>query len=146
MTFECPHCPALECKGENKSSCCLDGRVLLAPLNYPHAFVKKFVKTSALLRQIQAYNIALGLTSIGTTVCDNVAIDTVYANGRQGVNTFRVQGTICLRIGTLLPEDGAEPSFAQVYVYDGDMEHQVDRRMKIIDGRDRTTANDFSSP
>ncbi|OWZ14706.1 Helitron helicase [Phytophthora megakarya] len=81
----------------------------------------------------------LGLTSMGATVCDNVAIDTVYANGQKGVYTFRVQGTICHRIGTLLPEDGAEPSFAQVYVYGGDMKHQVDRRMKTIDGLDRTT-------
>ncbi|OWY91898.1 Helitron helicase [Phytophthora megakarya] len=139
MTFACPHCHALKWKGENKSSCCLDGRVLLAPPNDPPAFVKKFAETPALLRQIRAYNNALGLASMGATVCDNVAIDTVYASGRQCVYTFRVQGTICHRIGTLLPEDGAEPSFAQVYVYDGDMEHQVDRRMKIIDGLDRTT-------
>ncbi|OWZ15315.1 Helitron helicase [Phytophthora megakarya] len=78
---------------------------------------------------------------MGATVSDNVAIDTMYASAQQGVYTFCVQGIICHRIGTLLPEDGAEPSFAQVYVYmyDRDMEHQVDRRMKIIDGLDRTT-------
>ncbi|OWZ07987.1 Helitron helicase [Phytophthora megakarya] len=46
---------------------------------------------------------------------------------------------ICYRIGSLLPEDGAEPSFAQVYVYDGNMQHQVDRRMNIMYGLDRTT-------
>ncbi|OWZ19398.1 hypothetical protein PHMEG_0006355 [Phytophthora megakarya] len=52
MTFECPHCHALKWKGENKYPCCLDGRVLIAPPNDPPAFVKKFVETPALLRQI----------------------------------------------------------------------------------------------
>ncbi|OWZ20365.1 Helitron helicase [Phytophthora megakarya] len=108
---------------EKKTVCCLEGRVLLALLNDPPGFLKKIVGIPALLCKTRAYNTTLGLTSIGATISDYVAIDTVYTSGRQNVYTFRVQGTICHRIGSVLPEDGAEPSFAQGYVYYKDMEH-----------------------
>ncbi|OWZ19609.1 LOW QUALITY PROTEIN: Helitron helicase [Phytophthora megakarya] len=91
-------------------------------------------RNPALPPQICAYKNTLGLTSIGAII-DNVAIDAV---GRQGVYTFRDQSTICHRIDSPLPEDGVEPSFANVYVYDGDMDHQVDRRLSVMNGLDRT--------
>ncbi|OWZ00073.1 Helitron helicase [Phytophthora megakarya] len=95
--------------------CCLKGHVSFAGFTTPNehpGFLKKFVKSPSLLRKIRAYNNALVLTSMGT---------------------------ICHRISSLLSEYAVEPSFAQVYVYDGDMEHQLVRRMSIMDGLGRTT-------
>ncbi|OWZ18742.1 Helitron helicase [Phytophthora megakarya] len=75
----------------------------------------KFVETNELLRQIRAYNNVLGLTSIGTFVCDSTVVDVVYVSDRQGVYTF----TICHRISSLLPEECVKLSFVQVCMYDG---------------------------
>ncbi|EGZ27473.1 hypothetical protein PHYSODRAFT_321280 [Phytophthora sojae] len=77
---------------ENASTCCLDGRFGLAPPNDPPAFLKKFVSTPASLRHIRAYNNVFAFTSMGASIGENVAVDNNYANGRQGVYTFRVQG------------------------------------------------------
>ncbi|OWY99610.1 hypothetical protein PHMEG_00029360 [Phytophthora megakarya] len=57
--------------------CCLKGHVSFASFTTPNehpGFLKKFVKSPALLRKIRAYNNALVLTSMGAAVCDNVAV------------------------------------------------------------------------
>ena len=38
--------------------------------------------------------------------------------GTQGVYSFRIQGEMYHRIGSLLPDDGATPAFSQVYIYE----------------------------
>jgi hypothetical protein len=46
------------------------------------------------------------------------------------VYTFRVNGAIHHKIGPLLPDQGVEPNFAQIYFFDSD--YQVNRRSKIF--------------
>jgi hypothetical protein len=46
-----------------------------------------------------------------------------------GVFTFRIQGELYHLMGSLLPADGQDPAFAQIYIYDSNPEHQVDMRM-----------------
>ena len=73
-------------------------------------------------RGIRNYNNAFAFSSLG------VKRDlSVY--GPQGVYTFRIQGQLCHRIGSLLPPPGKDPAFSQIYIYDSDSMHQAQRRM-----------------
>lgn len=49
--------------------------------------------------------------------------------GPGGVYTFRIQGELCHRIGSLLPAPADQPAFAQIYIFDVDPQHQADVRM-----------------
>lgn len=44
--------------------------------------------------------------------------------------TYRVQGELCHRIGSLLPEDDQPPQFAQLYVYDTD--NELANRLRVF--------------
>jgi hypothetical protein len=79
------------------------------------------------VNQIRAYNQVLAFTSLGAN------IDEDLANAREGVYTFRIQGALYHRIGGLMPRDeNSEPSFAQIYFYDTDLDKQLQRRKNII--------------
>lgn len=62
-------------------------------------------------------------------------VDESLANGRQGVYTFRAQGAIYHRIGSLLPTTNDRPRYLQVYIYD--TEHELDNRMSQNEVLDR---------
>lgn len=62
-------------------------------------------------------------------------LDESLANAVRGVYTFRVNGTICHRMGPLLPATGQRPAFAQIYIYDPKM--QIEHRRSIFDHLDR---------
>ena len=49
--------------------------------------------------------------------------------GPQGVYTFRIQGQLYHRIGSLLPPPGKEPVFSQIYIYDSNSMHQAQQRL-----------------
>ena len=70
----------------------------------------------------------------------NAQIDEQLANAREGVYTFRVQGTICHCIGTLLPIESRTLSFAQLYVFDGELKPHVKTRCCIVDGLERAVS------
>ncbi|XP_058755824.1 uncharacterized protein LOC131629044 [Vicia villosa] len=55
--------------------------------------------------------------------------DTTYSK-RGGPPTLRLQGQTCHRIGTLLPETGQPPQYAQLYIYDTD--NEVEHRIKCF--------------
>ena len=59
------------------------------------------------------------MASIGCTTPDNM----------KGPN-FKVQGKVYHRIGSLLPADGQDPKFLQLYFYDNDEATEI--RMKIM--------------
>jgi hypothetical protein len=65
---------------------------------------------------------------MGGSFVENARIDEQLANAgadvREGVCTFRAQGTTCHRAGTLLPVGSRTPSSDQLYVFDRDMEAQ----------------------
>jgi hypothetical protein len=58
-----------------------------------------------------------------------MTIDDVNQRGR-GPQTLRIQGQTCHRIGTLLPEEGQTPKYAQLYIYD--TENEIENRMKTF--------------
>ena len=44
---------------------------------------------------------------------------------------FKINGVVHHRIGTLLPHRGAQPKFAQLYIYD--TEHEQQNRLGVFD-------------
>ena len=55
--------------------------------------------------------------------------DTINRQGR-GPYVFRLHGQTYHRIGSLLPEAGAAPKFAQLYIYDTD--NETENRAKAL--------------
>ncbi|KAF5199270.1 hypothetical protein FRX31_011143, partial [Thalictrum thalictroides] len=56
-----------------------------------------------------------------------VTIDDTLANAMSGVYTYRAQGAIYHRIGSLLPEHDDRPRYMQMYIFDTD--HEIENRM-----------------
>jgi hypothetical protein len=54
--------------------------------------------------------------------------------GQKGVYTFRIRGTLCHQIGSLLPVDNQPPKFAQIYIMDSDLTQQVQQRLQYGHG------------
>src|SRR5262249_53778129 len=50
--------------------------------------------------------------------------------GPMGIYTFRIKGSLCHRIGALLPNEGEQPKFAQIYITDSDPSQQVQHRLQ----------------
>lgn len=74
------------------------------------------------------YNNALAWTS--------EAIDNGHVDEAVGAFTFRVQGTVCHKLGPLIHEHGKKPQFAQIYNIDASQE-ALDARMDHNNGIDR---------
>ncbi|XP_022041125.1 uncharacterized protein LOC110943698 [Helianthus annuus] len=72
---------------------------------------------------IRAYNMMFSFTSIGGKV------DKSYQRGK-GPYVFRLQGQNYHRMGNLLPDDGEEPKFSQLYIYDS--QNEVVNRQKAV--------------
>ena len=76
-------------------------------------------------KNVRKYNQALAWTSTGAKV------DTNLANLNGGHYTFKIQGQLYHQIGSLLPAEGNEHKFAQIYFLDA--EEQTARRNQIYD-------------
>ncbi|XP_058751157.1 uncharacterized protein LOC131624213 [Vicia villosa] len=59
--------------------------------------------------------------------------DKTVADGR-GPPTLRLHGQTCHRIGTLIPENGQTPQYAQLYIFDTD--NEIDNRIKCFSDSD----------
>ena len=120
----CPFCHALHWKTERltKSSdtspkfglCCFSGKVVLPLLTRPpielwNLYVGDDTQSKRFRQNIRKYNNALAMTSVG--------VDRQKPPGR-GPPVWVIQGALHHKIGTLLPMDGNQPTFAQLYIYD----------------------------
>ncbi|POM75019.1 LOW QUALITY PROTEIN: Helitron helicase-like protein, partial [Phytophthora palmivora] len=85
-------------------------------------------------QSIRAYNNVFAFTSMGSSRTRSLNVDERVT--RSGVYNFRVQGSVCHRMGALLPPLNRRPMFAQVYINDPDMEARVASRMGMTDGLD----------
>ncbi len=61
-------------------------------------------------QHIRSYNNALAFTSVGANLDTSVA--------QPGNYTYRLRGELYHRMGSLLPQPGKEPKFAQLYISD----------------------------
>lgn len=143
MNLFCLSCGAMMWKLERLSTstkstdkfsmCCLQGKIIL-PLSTPlpktlqSLLNNNHPQSKDFFNQIRGYNSALAFTSLG------VQLDHQLANQKKGVYTFRIHGQIYHSIGSLFPQKGNAPKFAQIYIYDTD--HELDNRhnqMKHLD-------------
>ena len=108
----CKHCNAYKWKGERPGFCCENGKVSLPPLKLLPQEIKDLFDNKEFQDNIRSYNNALAMSSIG---CDEKQVP--------GFNpTFKIQGKVFHRIGSLKPNEGESPKFAQIYFYDSNNE------------------------
>ena len=134
MSEVCQYCQALHWKAERLSvsrkdnivfgTCCNSGRVQLPPLDLPpEAIQKLFTRqdpTSKEFRNnIRQYNNAFAFTSLG------VPKRRVVARNGGGPYSFRIQGELCHWSGSLIPSEGEDPVFSQLYIYDPATAHET---------------------
>jgi len=127
LCLECKYCQselwyeerARKTKTLNKadfSLCCQKGKVQLPLLRQPPPLLQDLLNGSddrsrIFLQNIRIYNSMFSFTSIGGN------IDTSMNNGSTPPQCI-LNGQNYHRIGSLLPQDGSKPKFAQPYIYD----------------------------
>lgn len=135
MHIICKFCDALKFKGEAKGMCCSSGKVRIARIEPPPSpYINLFLGDSvdlavskAFLKHITRYNDIFKMTSFGA----RGGIETFG-----WMPTFRVQGQIYHRMGSLLPVDSSPPQYLQVY-FMGDSDVQIDHRTGMFNGLKR---------
>ena len=127
MDVICPYCQAWHWKCEklyNSSpnnpkfgKCCLSGKIKIPKLDNPPPELLNLLSSqddaSKKFRdRIRNYNNALAMTSLG---CDQ---DRAINRDGGGPYVFKVQGRLYHQTGPLVPRDGTNPVYAQLYIYD----------------------------
>ncbi|KAF8346633.1 hypothetical protein F5887DRAFT_883137, partial [Amanita rubescens] len=126
MNTECSHCKGLHWIDEKivKSSvinpsfgtCCNHGKIALPLLALPPPalaplYINGDARSKNFKEHIWAYNRAFAFTSLGVKEDHRV-------NRGNGPPVFRIQGELAHWSGSLLPEPGRPPVYAQLYIYE----------------------------
>ncbi|KAI9022230.1 hypothetical protein CLU79DRAFT_702241 [Phycomyces nitens] len=119
--------------------CCSNGKITLAlPIAPPQELLdivtnhdRSNQKAENFHKNIRAFNNAFAFVSIKANVDENLA------NGRDGVFTFRVNGTMYHNVGSLRSQDPTTAGFSQIYFCDTN--EQLARRATLFSGLDSTT-------
>ncbi|XP_026475685.1 uncharacterized protein LOC113380824 [Ctenocephalides felis] len=125
MDVVCKYCGALKFSQETPGLCCLNGKVKLPSLTPPPEPLYSLLcgetqESRHFLANTQKYNGCFQMTSFGADIIEE-----------RGFNpTFKIQGQIHHRIGSLLPFEDTQNKFLQIY-FMGNMEEQLDRRLEI---------------
>lgn len=106
--------------------CCQKGKVKLPFLQGPPQLLMSLMfgkdeRSNHYKENIRAYNNMFSFTSIGGKI-QSLITDS------SGPPQFILTGQNYHRIGSLLPEDGCQPKFAQLYIYD--TQNEVHNRIK----------------
>ena len=136
MAIHCAHCDALHWIEERITSsprtrpifttCCSGGKVTLPPLAQPRSPLRDLLEwqtpeAKQFRNHIRKYNNAFAFTSVGAKIDQSMA--------RGGVYTYRLQGELHHRMGSLLLREGETPKFAQIYIHD--LQMQEDCRLNF---------------
>ncbi|XP_070048226.1 uncharacterized protein [Nicotiana tomentosiformis] len=111
------------------SFCCMEGRVRLPLMSQPPPYLKYLLSTDSgqlgisFRKNIRVYNSMFAFTSMGGRVDRSI-------NRSKGPYVFRMSGQNYHHIGSLLPESGKKPQFAQLYIYD--TENEIHNRMNSL--------------
>ncbi|XP_071728569.1 uncharacterized protein [Rutidosis leptorrhynchoides] len=138
-TFKCIYCNASMWYEErsNKpnttktptfSLCCQNGKLLLPKLQEAPTLLKSLLdytttSTAKFREQIRVYNSMFSFTSFGAKIDHSV-------NRGRGPYTFRISDQTYHKIGSLLPEEGSQPRYAQLYFFD--TENETRNRMSAF--------------
>ncbi|KAE9535543.1 hypothetical protein AGLY_007444 [Aphis glycines] len=105
----CQYCQALKFRNETIGMCCAYGKVVLAPLPIPPEPLKSFLAgesddSKLFLRKTRKFNSCFQMTSFGATkICD------LTSDGNNFVTTFKIQGQVYHKIGSLMPMPNDDP-------------------------------------
>ena len=110
------------------SICCQSGKVKLPKFNEAPTLLKNLLdytdsSTSKFRDQIRIYNSMFCFTSFGAKIDNSI-------NSTRGPYTFRINGQNYHLIGSLLPAQGEQPKFAQLYFFD--THNEVHNRMSAF--------------
>ncbi|CAN6348259.1 unnamed protein product [Urochloa humidicola] len=117
--------------------CCRGGKVQLPLLKDPPSFLAGLLNPNGdilskyFLKSIRSYNSMFAFTSLGAKIDMSI-------NKGPGPYVFKINGQVHHRIGSLLPDEGKSPVYAQLYIFD--TENEVENRISIFD-RDRDCDN-----
>lgn len=108
------------------SICCSKGKISIPYLKDPPELLSKLLtdnepRSRNFLDNIRLYNSMFAFTSLGGKVVNN-------QNDGHGPPQFIISGQNYHRIGSLLPQEGHAPKFAQLYIYD--TKNEVENRLK----------------
>lgn len=143
--YECGHCAAVFWYSErivNDSSytqqrivytlCCHDGRVSLPKRRSPPSPLRDLLSldghahSRGFMRLIRQYNSLFAFTSLGVDVDRSI-------NTGGGPYVFRINGVVHHQIGSLVPEEGRRPEYAQLYIHD--TSNELQNRLNIFSGQ-----------
>ena len=80
--------------------------------------------------RIRCYNNIFAFTSLG-------ADEQTLGARSSGVYSFRIKGALCHKIGSLLPDPGQMPKFAQIYIHDpNNYDTQLGNRLQVFENLD----------
>ena len=138
-SFTCSHCGACfwfeerlgkpyKAKNPKYSHCCMNGNIQIPNMISPPELLRQLMfsnnlKSTHYLKNIRSYNSMFGFTSMGGKVDNSI-------NTGRSPPVFRLHGQNYHLIGSLLPSDGCDPKFAQLYIYD--TENEVNNRIKSV--------------
>ncbi|CAF1413916.1 unnamed protein product [Adineta ricciae] len=133
MIKHCLHCNALKWPGEAPGMCCSNGKVKLPALKTPPEPLEsltsgRLAESKHFLENIRRYNSCFQMTSFGVS---KEVIQPGY------MPTFKVQGQVYHRVGSLLASSDEEPKFLQIY-FMGDERKQAERRYNTNPGTRRS--------
>ncbi|XP_019258331.1 PREDICTED: uncharacterized protein LOC109236589 [Nicotiana attenuata] len=108
--------------------CCNRGKIKLPNPKDPPQILTQLLfgsgpKSDHFRENIKIYNSMFSFTSMGGKV-------DVSVNQTRGPRTFKLSGQNYHQIGSLLPPDGSNPKFAQLYIYD--TENEVQNRIHAV--------------
>ncbi|KAE9524196.1 hypothetical protein AGLY_015441 [Aphis glycines] len=127
MNKVCQYCQALKFRNEAAGMCCASGKVVLSPLPAPPKPLLSLLTGNSddsklFLRKIRKFNSCFQMTSFGATkICDRAS------DGRNFETTFKIQGQVYYKIGSLMPMPDNNPKFLQIY-FMGDCDERVTTR------------------
>ena len=121
MNKECSYCAALCWTNERPGLCCSNGKTSIPLIEGPPEPLSSLVNGSAIdskhfLDNIRKYNSCFQMTSFGA--------NEVSTGGFK--STFKVQGQVYHRVGSLLPSNNENPKFLQIYFMGDNLQQAKD--------------------
>jgi hypothetical protein len=116
--------------------CCLQGQVSLQPFPAWPPELQQAYEDRTFRSKIRQYNSALAFTSVGVNIEDR-------ALQGSGPNAFRIHGSLHHLMGSLIPPEGLQPSYAQLYIYDPEEATNIRATRPGNEGLDRRILRDL---
>ncbi|XP_012828257.1 PREDICTED: uncharacterized protein LOC105949497 [Erythranthe guttata] len=139
QTYECPFCGSMMWYGERIDKyrqtsrpkfglCCMSGKFQLPKIRDAPPTLNNLVfdtdrRSKHFQVNVRSYNMMFSFTSFGGKVQTSI-------NNGSGPYTFLLHGQNYHLLGSLLPEEGTRPKFAQLYIFD--TENEIQNRIDAV--------------